>query len=258
MTTQDPNNPYQAPAANVDASAATSDNVWAFNDPQKVPAGRGWGWITEGWKLFTKNPLIWIVNVVIFFLIMIILSVIPIISLVANIIQPIFTGGLMRGAHTLDTEGNLEVGHLFAGFNEKGGKLAIVGLLNLVAFMIFGAIIGIFFIGALGTASGGQDGLFTGIMLLLIPVAVIVAILVTMLFLFAPSLIILHDLDVFQAIKMSFIGCIRNIFPLIVYGIIAVVLSVIAAIPVFLGFLVLVPVMVAAMYVAWKDIYTNA
>lgn len=28
----------------------------------RVDAGRGWGWIVEGWRLFTKAPGIWIAN----------------------------------------------------------------------------------------------------------------------------------------------------------------------------------------------------
>ena len=32
----------------------------------RVDAGRGWGWITEGWRLFAGAPGVWIVILLIY------------------------------------------------------------------------------------------------------------------------------------------------------------------------------------------------
>jgi uncharacterized membrane protein len=55
--------------------------------------------------------------------------------------------------------------------------------------------------------------------------------------------------------KASFTGCLRNIVPFLVYGVIGFVLMVLASVPVLLGWLVLGPVMVASIYTAYRDIY---
>ncbi len=72
---------------------------------------------------------------------------------------------------------------------------------------------------------------------------------------FAPALMMLADKGVFESLKMSFIGCLKNIMPFLIYGIVALILLVIAMIPVGLGLLIMFPVMMAAMYVQYKDIY---
>jgi uncharacterized membrane protein len=76
-----------------------------------------------------------------------------------------------------------------------------------------------------------------------------------MAFWFAPALVVHNEVPAFEAMKLSFIGCLRNIMPFLVYGLCALVLSLIAMIPLFLGMLVLSPVLVASIYVAYKEIY---
>jgi uncharacterized membrane protein len=55
--------------------------------------------------------------------------------------------------------------------------------------------------------------------------------------------------------KESFTGCLKNIVPFLVYGIVAMVLGILASIPMALGWLVLGPVLAASMYTAYRDIY---
>ena len=49
------------------------------------------------------------------------------------VLGPVFAGGVMLGCKALDEGGELELGHLFAGFKEKLGTLAAVGAIYLVA-----------------------------------------------------------------------------------------------------------------------------
>ena len=259
-------NPYQPPATTVDVADTRRDDVWDFSDPKRLPAGRGWFWIAEGFRLFAKSPGIWIVNLILFFVITLVIAFIPFVSIVNNILQPIFLGGFMRGSQTLDTGGDLEVNHLFAGFKEKGSKLATLGALQLgiviLYFMVIG-ILAVIFVGASGLLSQGAENvdpeaIFTSVAFIaFIPILVISMLLLGMAFWLSPQLVMLHDLEAFAAIKMSFIGSWRNIVPIIVFSIIAFIFMVIAAIPFGLGLLVMWPVLIAATYVAWKDIFTN-
>ncbi|MBI3561208.1 MAG: hypothetical protein HY080_05765 [Gammaproteobacteria bacterium] len=261
-------NPYQPPAATVADFNQPIDGVWQFTDPKHLPAGRGWFWIREGFRLFAKSPWIWIANMIIFFIITIIVAMIPFVSIVNNILQPIFTGGLMRGAQSLDQEGRYEVNHLFAGFRERGSPLAILGAMQLGIIILYFIVIAIVVMILIGTSgllaqTGGtfdpRSIITSPALFALIPVVFISLLLLGMAFWLAPQLIMLHNLDPFAAIKMSFIGSWRNIVPMIVFSLLAMLVTLVVVVPTIgLGFFVMWPVMIAATYVAWKDIFTNA
>jgi uncharacterized membrane protein len=257
-------NPYQPPTSKLEQQA---DAGLSLSEPRRLPAGRGWFWITEGFHLFARSPGIWIVNMIIFFVITVVIAFIPLVSIVNNILQPIFMGGFMRGAQTLDNGGDYEVGHLFAGFNEKGGKLAILGAMQLgmmVAFFVIMVILGLILIGVPALLSQNGSGvtpemIFTSVgFIVFIPVFFISIFLFSMAIWLTPQLVMLHDVDAFVAIKMSFIGSWRNVWPMFIFGIMAMLLMILAIIPLGLGLFVMWPTLTAATYVAWKDIFTNA
>ena len=72
---------------------------------------------------------------------------------------------------------------------------------------------------------------------------------------FAPALIVINQVSIGQALKLSFKGCLKNILPLLLYFIIAFVLYLVSVIPLFLGLLVFFPTMYASMYTSYKDIF---
>jgi uncharacterized membrane protein len=92
-------------------------------------------------------------------------------------------------------------------------------------------------------------------MLLAVLVIMAVSLPLTMAMLFATPLIVLRDLDIVTALKSSFFACLKNILPFLVWSIAILVLGFIAAIPLFLGWFVLGPVMMVSMYVAYRDIF---
>jgi len=88
-------------------------------------------------------------------------------------------------------------------------------------------------------------------LLLLVPVA--------MMFWFAPVILVLNDeVGVLESMKLSFRGCLKNLLPFLLYGLLGFVLSIVASIPLMLGWLVLTPVVIASIYAAYKDIYLGA
>ena len=72
---------------------------------------------------------------------------------------------------------------------------------------------------------------------------------------FAPALIVFHNLAPVESMKASFFACLKNIIPFLLYGVILIVLGVLAAIPFGLGFLVLIPVIIASIYTGYRDIF---
>ena len=72
---------------------------------------------------------------------------------------------------------------------------------------------------------------------------------------FAPPLAVFNELGAFDALKASFLGCLKNIVPFLIYGLILFCLAFLATIPVLLGWLVLGPVIGASIYTSYRDIY---
>jgi uncharacterized membrane protein len=176
--------------------------------------------------------------------------------------MPVFGGGLMLGCRSLQRDGTLEMGHLFAGFKEHTAPLLTLGALALVGWIIVLlpviAIVGTsaFFGAGRGDAAG--IGAIGGGFLLGMLVALALSILVYMAFWFAPALVALRGAAPVAAIKQSFAGCLRNIVPFLVYGVVVFVLSLLATLPFGLGWLVLGPVLVGSIYAAYRDIYGDA
>jgi len=253
-------NPYQAPASNVEQPV----EMGGLTEPRSVEAGRGVGWISEGFGLFKMAPGIWIANIVIFFIIVMIMSIIPFISLVMNIIMPVFTAGFMLGCRDLDKGENLQIGHLFAGFQNRTGALIGVGALYLLMIIVVMTVVfgGMFMFGGGMAMMEDPEAMQSGMMgpgfMIAVLLGTALMIPVVMAYWFAPALVVFNeDLGVVEAMKMSFMGCLKNIIPFLIYGIVVMVLAVVASIPLMLGWLVLGPMLIASMYVAYKEVFTE-
>jgi len=258
-------NPYQPPAAALDQPMDMP--LGELGNPRRVPIGHGWRWLSSGFDLFRRGWLIWIVNMVIFIAISIVLNLIPIVSLASAILSPMFLGGLMAGCMALDRGDDLRVGHLFEGFTRNAGKLAGVGGLYLLGGIVIFIVVGTLTVATIGVSgfaaemdAASQAELATqmggmAMMLVLIVLALMIPLVMTLWF--APALVMLHELGPFEAMKLSFMGCLRNMLPFLLYGVIALVLSVLAIIPVGLGFLVLGPMFMASVYTGYKDIFLS-
>ena len=254
-------NPYAAPRAAVaDATSPQQGNF--VQGGHGVPAGNGWTWIADGWNLFKHQPGVWIGIVVVLLVISVVAAFIPIIgSIGMMVLFPVFTAGIMIGCRAIDEGGDLEFGHLFAGFRERFGTLAAVGAIYLVATMVIALVVGIVTGASMFAMMSGQQmdpaaaaGALTSILLAsLVMMALMIP--VVMAVWFAPQLVVFHERGALDAMKESFTGCLRNIVPFLLYGIIAMVLAIVASIPLALGWLVLGPVLAASMYTAYRDIY---
>lgn len=264
-------NPDQPPASRADtAAAAGAGNFIA--DGRAVDAGRGWEWIADGWGLFVRQPMMWIVDGFVFSLVVAVLPYVPPVLgfIVSMLVTPVILGGLMLGSQAVHQGQPLIFGHLFAGFQRNIGALLPAGLLWLVCFVVIGLIgglvMGFGIFGAISAAMTTGDPvqiatiIMGSIMTILLGLLVALALFVpvAMMFWFAPALIVMHNLGLGAALKMSFIGCLKNIVPFLVYGLVMFVLLIIAAVPVMLGFLVLVPVIIASVYTAYRDIFFAA
>jgi uncharacterized membrane protein len=255
-------NPYQAPSANLHESHGDGD----MTGPVTVPAGHGVNWIGTAWsEHFKLNPLAWIGAFFIFAILSVAVQLIPLLGMfVAALLSPVLTAGMMLGARAQDEGDDFTIGHLFSGFKESTGQLVLVGLFYLIGtiavFMVAGILMGGSFamLGMMGAGDpAATEAMAQNPSVMLLPVLVMMMLFIPLLmaYWFAPALVAIDGLSALAAMKLSFIGCIRNVLPFLLYGIVMFVLTIVASIPLLLGLLVLLPVMIASMYTAYRDIY---
>jgi uncharacterized membrane protein len=256
--------PYAAPRAELVGEAQRGE----LSDPQSRPIGHGWQWIRRGFWHFRQNPLAWIITLVVWVVLSVVLSLVPFIgSLVVTLVSPVILAGLMLGCAAQEHGDDFELSHLFAGFSSSVAQLMLVGLLYLVGFIAIGFVLAMVSGGVIVGMLGGMDAMQNagpgavasamgvGSVLLLILVAFGLSIPLMMAYWFAPALIAMEGMSALSAMKLSFSGCVRNILPFLLYGVLALVLFFLGALPAGLGLLVVMPVMTASMYTAYRDIY---
>ena len=254
-------NPYATPKATVaDEPAPHAELV---PGGKGVPASRGWNWLADGWTLFKAAPGLWIGIIVVFTVILIALAMVPFLGPIAqNLLMPVFMGGIALGCRAIDDGSGLQFTHLFEGFKTRFGTLIAVGALYLAGFVAILLVVMLVTgasVFALFMAGGGQPDMHaTGAVLGMVLAMLIVLALTVPLVMavwFAPALVMFHDLGAVEAMKQSFTGCLRNVVPFLVYGIVGLVLAIVATIPLGLGWLVLGPVIAASVYTSYRDIY---
>ena len=231
---------------------------------RSVKAGNGWQWIVDGFGLFRKSPVIWVTLFFVYLLIGMLLTVIPVVgAIVLNLLAPVFMAGFMLGCKAIEDGEELEINHLFAGFKHNTPQLITVGGLYLVGVIV---IVGVIFVVGGGAAFSPMSDVHalekdpaasSGVLLAAIA-GLTTLIPLIMAYWFAPPLVVFQNMKAAEAMKASFFACLRNILPFIVYSLISMVLMLLAAIPIGLGLLVMIPTMTASLYVSYKDIFNPA
>jgi uncharacterized membrane protein len=238
----------------------------------RVEAGRGWGWIVEGWQSFAQAPGIWIVILLIYLGISVVLSFIPFVGgLAYMLLSPVLVGGMLYGAAAQARGEPLEIAHLFRGFQdqERMGPLVLLGLIGLAGYVVMILVALVFvggglMMGAVMDSTGAvvppeaMGGLFVGAGLIALLVMLTIGLLMTMALFYGVPLVMLGGQNTWPAARDSVAACWANVLPLLVFGLIYLVLAVVAAIPFGLGFLILGPVTVSAVYASYRDVFEGA
>ena len=237
----------------------TENSINTPLESRQVPAGNAWAWIVSGFNLFKANPVMWIVILLIYLAIIIPISFIPVIgSVVTTLLAPVFAAGMMWGCKALVLKQDLEINHLFEGFKKNTAQLIAVGgvyMLSLLVIMVM--VVLTLDKDTLELIMKGQEvsPAQANAMMLPILIAMLFIVPILMAYWYAPVLIGLHNLTVLEAMKLSFIACLKNMLPFLLYGLIFMVILVVAIIPFGLGLIVAVPVMMTSLYTSYVDVF---
>jgi len=227
-------------------------------------ASCGWLWIRQGTYLFKKSPILLIVLTFIAIAGSIGVASIPLVGdPLAAFLFPVIFSGLMWGCHALEHDEELELSHLFLGFQRNTQKLITLGGLNLVGNYLI--------LGVMKTTGGGQ---LVELMMSDKPdvdpstivqavssagISIVLSLALTIVFLlatqFAPMLVTFDKQAPVAALKASLLGSWRNLAPLSVYGIMMMLFALVASLPLMLGWLILLPIMMTSIYAAYRGMF---
>lgn len=253
-------NPYAAPQAELQSDMELELQL---TGPHSMPIAHGWKWIQQGFGFFRQSPGGWILMLVVWFALNLVASLIPMLGpLATTLLTPVFLAGIVMGTYEQDNGNDFMVSHLFAGFSNQFGQLLLAGLLYLIGWilimvLIFGSMFGTL-MNPETMATQDPEMMINAMMptmILMMLISLALSIPLVMAYWFAPALIILEGVSALTAMKLSFMGCIKNILPFLLYSILGMVFLILGMIPIGLGLLVVIPMMMASIYAAYKDIY---
>lgn len=228
--------------------------------PHKVPAANGWHWIASGAGLLRAAPMPLIGMAMVWFLIVVALNFVPFFgTLAATILSPVLFGGFMLACDRLRRQEPVTTGDLFSAFSGYGGPLALVGALYLLGLVV------VSFIAAAVAVSIGvpptdpavniaeQPALVASLL-----ISVLLSVPLIMALWYAPALVVLERRPPAAAMKLSFRGAAANLPAFVLYLLASMLISLLAALPVLLGFVLWAPIAIASAYAGYRDIFRGA
>jgi hypothetical protein len=232
----------------------------------KFPAGEGIEWLKQAWELFKKDFIIWLVLMVVWLIAIFIISFIPFIgSLAVSLATPAVIAGFFYAAHQAHQGKKVQFEDVFYGFKNKLEPLLILGAIQL-GFYIALALVA-FFGAALGGvalfASAAADS--SASMLVTMALAavgtlflILISIPFSMAMLYAPLLVLFHDMTATQALSRSFKACLSNWLPWLLFSIVVMVLFMLSALTLFVGAIVIAVLCVISVYLSYRAVFLKA
>jgi uncharacterized membrane protein len=234
--------------------------------PRSVAAERGLGWLTDAWPLFRTQAGLWVLLTVIGMGLVLVCSVVPLLgSLAMPFVSTLVAAGLMLVARKQRGGGVPEVSDLFAILSHPALTRLLILTLIYVA-LSFGAALLVMLVFGMGGGAVALTGLLAGdesagmaafggsLMLgILVYMAIIVPILA--MYWFAVPLVLFCESEPWPAMTASLRATLANVVPMLVYGVVGLVMVVLAAIPLMLGFLVAAPLLMISWLISFDEIF---
>lgn len=235
-----------------------------------APLSRGVGWITEGFDYFSRNPLGWVGALIIIFIIQIIVGMVPLIGWLAVYFSHLlFVGGMLIGCIAHARGEQFELQHIFSCFqSDYISRFMILAVFYLVAniFMLISFIMALFmFVGGIGVIEQlsqvhamppheAMQLLYALLMATLIPALILIPVM--MVFWFAPMLLVATNVSPIDAMLLSFKACLKNVPAFTIYGLVALLFTLLAIIPLGLGYFILLPMLISSIHIAFLDCFS--
>ena len=248
---------------------------------QNLPAASGWQWLSHGFAIYRRNPLLFALQVMSYWFIILLINIVPLLgTLIAALINPALLVGLMLSARQLEQDKSVSVRTLFEAFRGDYKPLLWLGglylLASLAALSLSVLADGGEFLRFLTSDKTEDSAAAEGAMWLPITFVACGMLPVFMAWWFAPVLVAWHQQTVGKALFFSFMACAINWRPFLVYSLALIVVAgilpglalgvlgvllpaslapLLGTAPLFAAAGVLAPTIFASFYVAYRDIF---
>ena len=219
-----------------------------------LPASRAWQWYKQGWSIFSKEKGNWILMTLLASVGFILLNVIPLIgSLAALLIFPGLIGGMLYSAQEVSSGKPIKLDYLWIVFKDpkKRPEFLKLGLVLIVGIFLAGILVGIFMgdkVEGLNPNANLDVGFGTLAFLFLLGLIGFIILSYT------SALILFRNSSIMNALKGSIALGTNQLLPIATLYLLYTLFSIVAAIPFGLGFLILWPVTIGAIYVSYQEL----
>ncbi|RZI81332.1 MAG: hypothetical protein EOP38_19625 [Rubrivivax sp.] len=260
-------NLYAPPTAAVRDVSSMGDQPGdeSFNpEGRSLPAGAGWRWYGDAWRVFKVRPLAWWGVLLVVFGVLAVASVIPLLNLVSSLLFPVMVAGMGVCVRSQLRTGGFEIRQVFAGFGPRRNALLQAGalymLITVLSMAIFallsGASLTALYLGSMAERQVAMRAVFEGSALMGLLYFAVLSVAMSAI-LFAPYLIQEQNIAAPQAMLMSLKASFKNIPASLVWLLSYFLWALVATIPLGLGWLILVPVLCLTAYLAYREIFYN-
>ncbi|WP_345793258.1 BPSS1780 family membrane protein [Thauera sp. JM12B12] len=243
---------------------------------QQLPMPRGWAWLREGLQLWRRNPALITFATFGYLLSIVVISIVPLIGqLVASLLMPALSVGVLNACRATDAGRKVGPDVLFSGFKTNLQSLVAIGGLYLAGTLIVLLLVAMVDDGSLSAVMRGEDleahlGEDSSIGFTLF-VGALLSTPVMMAYWFAPALAGWWKVPAAKAMFFSFYACLRNWRPFLAYaiglaifggilpgiliavlGLLSPTLGSLASLPIPL---IILPVIFSSFYTATRDVF---
>src|ERR1700681_2487904 len=220
--------------------------------PRTVRTQRAFAWYQEAMRLFKLAPITWCALGFITLAADFCLQLVPGIGIAASkVIVPLVECGMLIGAAALDRGQPLSLRYTLTAFGARPGAVAAI-VIGALAIFAAEALAAYYFAGANLLAADSESSDLSSAAVIGI---VITGALASLPVAFVPFAVLLSGASFVDAFATSVRAFALNLAPLLVFAAIGVVLVALGLLLFGVGLIVVFPLLSAASYAAWKDIF---
>jgi hypothetical protein len=220
--------------------------------PCAVPLTHAFRWFEAAMRIFKVAPFAWCALGAITLATEVALELVPGIgAAAAKVIVPVVECGMLVGAAAVDRGERLEIRFAIAAFRARPAALAAIVLSALLVTAVE-TTVAYALTGANLLAEPGDERLTATVLLAVVGGGTLASLPLA----FVPFAVLLEGATFIRAFAGSLRGFALNVAPLVLFGALALILTMIGLVLLWgVGLVAVFPLLTAASYAAWKDIY---
>jgi len=224
----------------------------ATSAPCAVPLTHAFRWFEAAMRMFKVAPFAWCALGAITLASELALELVPGIgAAAAKVIVPVVECGMLVGAAAVDRGARLQIRFATAAFHARPAALAAIVLSALLVTAVE-TTVAYALTGANLLAEPSDERLTATVLLAVIGGGTLASLPLA----FVPFAVLLEGATFIRAFAGSLRGFALNVAPLVLFGAVALILTMIGLVLLWgVGLVAVFPLLTAASYAAWKDIY---